>query len=572
MITILPPEIVLNVLRYCSIQELCGLLLVSQEWNAFVKENESTVYHAAAIYHNFIGPRTTLEEAHSNCTGRWLNNLKGWKDLCQRWFRVEKSWEGRGDTPAKSLLRSTGDDVHRFKLEERENERFVITTHRRGGLRVTCMDTDTILFELGKNYVRHFAHCEYGNGFLIFDRLHPHALEIWRLESLDCSKLHPNSHYKPDEMQLNAPLRIADPTAEFPRRGTFAPWALFTPPNNPRAYRFVYPTLLIGSEDGQELYLFDVPSARLEKIIPIPAEDDVLDLGVHISYVELGARHVFVCSPDSVLIIPRSRSSERGAQSVHLNFPSADPGLRIPQLVRHYAARLVPAFRPQKNDALREHIVTAPSLPEQSTALVRLGDDPQDFTAVHVSPSGKDFVAITWLGVIYLVCDFERVFRGEKTFSDITLRINMDAPASNLAFDYDRVLFLTTRGVFVLSLHTVPHGIIAPHAHAGRAPPAPNPFPALTAHQLVHFRSAHPLRLVSCAQLTRTGVWLDWSARALEEAEGRCTPLDEDELLGFAAALVEENPYARRMVCHIEFAPHGLQTSSAGGSRVGSPG
>lgn len=59
---------------------------------------------------------------------------------------LEHNWEGRGDVPNERLYTATGNDVHRFKLEE--EHRFIITTHRNGGLRVTGMEDDTLLFEL----------------------------------------------------------------------------------------------------------------------------------------------------------------------------------------------------------------------------------------------------------------------------------------------------------------------------------------------------------------------------------------------------------------------------------------
>ena len=60
---------------------------------------------------------------------------------------------------------------------------------------------------------------------------------------------------------------------------------------------------------------------------------------------------------------------------------------------------------------------------------------------VHIC--GSDFVAITWHGDAYFVRDFERVFRNEKSFSEITLRVDMDAPVMNLAFDHERALIQT---------------------------------------------------------------------------------------------------------------------------------
>ena len=254
-------------------------------------------------------------------------------------------------------------------------------------------------------YVRSFAHCEYGNGFLVFDRFHPHSLEIWRLTNeWDGTIPESNVLYRPDEHQLSAPRRILDVSG----RGSFSPWALFTPRENPRAYRFVYPHLLVGSEWGQELYVFDVTSATLQETIPIPeTAAPPGGQGVQINYVELGERHVFVCTPYSMLIIPRFQTRERRQGSRgrrafavreeddgnnsssdddrepvrYIDFPNTDPELRSPQLVRHYAARMSPTLVPGSNEAMKEFYISAASVPERSTALVPMTLNRQEFTA-----------------------------------------------------------------------------------------------------------------------------------------------------------------------------------------------
>ncbi|EJD07887.1 uncharacterized protein FOMMEDRAFT_150476 [Fomitiporia mediterranea MF3/22] len=558
MLKNLPLELVLSIFRYCDARTLYNAQLVSRGWATAIAENENTVYRATAIYHGFVDPSSTLEELSTDWTGLTSSeheHFRGWKDFCRRRFQVEYNWEGRGSTPKTTLFRSTGKDVHRFKIDERRDAQFIITTHRRGGLKVTCMDTDTVLFELRRSYVRQYAHCEYDNGFLIFDRFHPHALEMWRLSNdndWDGSVPESNVLHRPDISQLTTPRKHSDASAG---RGSFKPWALFEPRNSPRAYRFVYPHLLVGSEWGQELYIFNVLTTTLDETIPIPLEaipDG--ETGVHINYVELGARHAFVCTPYGVLILPRFQhmtgdtNGHNGDEAPQfIDFPSSDPDMHIPQLIRHYATRMIQTFGPPSNPAMREFILTAPRVPEQSTALVRIGEDRQEFSAVHVSADGKNFIAITVFGVGYFVRDFERVFRGEASISDVALRINLGTSALNLAFDHDRAIIQTIHGVFVFNLHTTaPYEVITPRYHESSLSPQPPVLPHLSAHQLLHFRNPLPLRLVTCVKLSRTCVWLDWSARALEEVEGRAAPLPDEED-GFWAngddEVREEHPY-----------------------------
>lgn len=268
------------------------------------------------------------------------------------------------------------------------------------------MDTDEILFSLPEvrinalcryyalrtitlqRYVRRYAHCEYGEDFLIFDRFMPHALEIWRLESTEWNGEYPKSEHKPDALMLHISRIInKDMAPGQSRRGVFAPWALFHPPHNPRAYRFVYPTLLVASDVGRELYLFDVPSASLIKTIPIPQHGlppDAFqsDGTLIILYVEIGLRHVFVCTRSNVLIIPRDWNPSEPEYACSLDFPTNDPDMRILDFVRHSAARLVlPEDKNYSNDSMTRLALRFPNDDGSSNALVSLSPRVQEFCA-----------------------------------------------------------------------------------------------------------------------------------------------------------------------------------------------
>lgn len=117
--------------------------------------------------------------------------------------------------------------------------------------------------------MRGLAHCEYGEGFLIFDRYalwHGHgndAKEVWRLVSDEPGTSGPGEYEvvpesQPDRIQLH-PAH----TYSLGGRLKFVPHALLRPPGNvpTRAFRFVYPTLLVGGEDT--LFLWDVRTGRL---------------------------------------------------------------------------------------------------------------------------------------------------------------------------------------------------------------------------------------------------------------------------------------------------------------------
>lgn len=67
--------------------------------------------------------------------------------LVQRRMEIEKSWSGKGLSRLRELS-STGETVHRLKVDESAG--LVITTHREGGLRVTDLWRDEVLWSLSK--------------------------------------------------------------------------------------------------------------------------------------------------------------------------------------------------------------------------------------------------------------------------------------------------------------------------------------------------------------------------------------------------------------------------------------
>jgi hypothetical protein len=158
-------------------------------------------------------------------------------------------------------------------------------------------------------YVRPSAHCEYGAGFLIFDRWDS-SKEVWRLASDWDTEQQPEVS-RPDVHQLRI-SEFAERYGSANGRGHFKPWALLRMPTTTRAYRFVYPTLLVAG--ASEAYLWDIPSATLSQTI---VETDLEgDQETHIGYVEISDRHVFICAEDVLRIF--SREDGRAALDIHI--------------------------------------------------------------------------------------------------------------------------------------------------------------------------------------------------------------------------------------------------------------
>jgi hypothetical protein len=141
--------------------------------------------------------------------------------------------------------------------------------------------------------VRAYAHCEYSNGYIIFDRFTSEK-EIWRLSSIVFSSSVSPSSSLPDTVQAQI-----SPGGSHP--GLFIPHALVQTPEPTRAYRFVHPTLLVAAVD--RVYLWDLPSACLVQVIEnIQGGDTTFGT---MNYVELSARHAFLCDGHALRVFDR---------------------------------------------------------------------------------------------------------------------------------------------------------------------------------------------------------------------------------------------------------------------------
>ncbi|KAF6755748.1 hypothetical protein DFP72DRAFT_896346 [Ephemerocybe angulata] len=89
-------------------------------------------------------------------------------------------------------------DIHRFKVDERNG--FMVSTQRSGGLIVTDIAGKEMLWCLPQSYVREYAHLEYEQGYMIFDR-DDGATEVWRSSSLDPPRDPIPATHRPDKRQ-----------------------------------------------------------------------------------------------------------------------------------------------------------------------------------------------------------------------------------------------------------------------------------------------------------------------------------------------------------------------------------
>ena len=73
-----------------------------------------------------------------------VSSLTVWRFTGVNSYRMERRWEGHGWARCANV--ASGEDVWRFKIDV--DQRTVITTHVHGGLTVSAIDEDTVLWSL----------------------------------------------------------------------------------------------------------------------------------------------------------------------------------------------------------------------------------------------------------------------------------------------------------------------------------------------------------------------------------------------------------------------------------------
>ena len=171
MLHVLPAEVTLIVLSHLPISSLLPLAVLSHQWVHFFATHQSTIFHHAALYHEYISPGTSsLEEELSRNTGKPWAGSTSWKDFCKllsrsfhrtifsrihnrrftvysackgyRSFQFRKNWEGKGRVVARVLLPCSS--PHHIKVDEKAG--ICITTYITGGIAVTHLFSDTVLW------------------------------------------------------------------------------------------------------------------------------------------------------------------------------------------------------------------------------------------------------------------------------------------------------------------------------------------------------------------------------------------------------------------------------------------
>ncbi|KAH9038737.1 hypothetical protein EDB85DRAFT_2141626 [Lactarius pseudohatsudake] len=308
-------------------------------------------------------------------------------------------WRGLdGATLITLIVKATG----RFNYAKTGKEKGVdekagicITTHTSGGISVIHLFSSIVLWCLPRLYVRPFSHCEYDNGYLVFDRMNEEK-EVWRPASDFSAEGEVATHSPPDVEQMDASACAVTVYHQYAPRGQFRPWAVLALPSFTIMYRLAYPTLIFAN--SRHAFLYDLRTGSLVQTI---------DIHLQICYVDVNERYVFVCEPHAVHVFSRER--QRG------------PG----------------------NTGGRHH--TAYSARDQSRAR---------FAAAHVSGDGRDLVVLSsHKRRVVFIQDFERICRGETSLErgGLSLSIRSKDVCCYLGFEHGRVCVATMQGLYIFT-------------------------------------------------------------------------------------------------------------------------
>ncbi|KAL5045999.1 hypothetical protein BDW71DRAFT_182595 [Aspergillus fruticulosus] len=176
-LAILPPELVLRVLEFATLSTIASLTAVSKAWHQFID-----LTHQDAIY-SVLSKALPRPQATFS---RLLDDTPSYKSLCERQTLLARNWAAQQPVSRECILQIGNDPVWRFRADLKR--RFILSTSHAGGLNVTDIDSGQLIWQLpstldtdNEHAVRPYAHLEYQDGMVVFDR-EGDAVEVWKTD------------------------------------------------------------------------------------------------------------------------------------------------------------------------------------------------------------------------------------------------------------------------------------------------------------------------------------------------------------------------------------------------------
>ncbi|PLN80203.1 hypothetical protein BDW42DRAFT_171410 [Aspergillus taichungensis] len=181
----LPPEIVLRILEFAPVATLASLTAASKAWHRFIDGAHQEAIYISKTTQPPGGVRDLSFLSNATSYTKYFEGTSSWKDLCKRQTLLSRNWAASPPASRESVLQVGNDPVWRFRPDFKR--RFFVSTSHAGGLNVTSMDTGRVIWRLpstldtvdGEDGVRPYAHLEYQDGMVVFDR-EGDAVEVWQ--------------------------------------------------------------------------------------------------------------------------------------------------------------------------------------------------------------------------------------------------------------------------------------------------------------------------------------------------------------------------------------------------------
>ncbi len=394
-LTVLPPEIVLRILDFTPVSALGSLTSVSPAWHHFIDGT-----HQEAIYSS--PTKTSQPRKPSQPSGgardfsfvenytsfsKLFDNITSWKDLCRRQTLLERNWNSPQPVTRESILQVGNHAVWRFKADFKR--RLFISTSHAGGLCVSDMDTGRILWQLPSaldstedHAVRPYAHLEYQDGMVVFDR-EGDAVEVWQTDQQGTA------------------------------RGEFRRVAVLDHDCQTRGFQLSYWTLVVVSVEGQG-FVYDMRQSPPKLTTHLEIEQDAvghLDQNEDFVVYSMGTRgyHVYdKASGQALGILQPSQCTEK----YHVeplpppDSPSSNAALAA---LRHGrpTRRIFPPSAPRRNRLTPIQLGKGP-LPNAVGGSNDANDGEDEWGAGMLDRDSNLFVGFSRLGRVFVCSDLRK--------------------------------------------------------------------------------------------------------------------------------------------------------------------
>ncbi|CAE6517655.1 unnamed protein product, partial [Rhizoctonia solani] len=444
----LPPECLLRIIAFLALPDVIVLLRTSRLWNLVITSNEQTVYCQIANRHD----RTNISpDSLDDILKTWVTpatkRIRTWKQYCQLQIATERRWNGRGQAYSSQDVFGAAQQiqVHRIKIDTEKSLLVMSGQTERdesGSLVVHCLREPTRQALFCLHQISIYAHVEMSDGFVVFTcgADAPDSLEVWRWA--EDQNLHPLNSSPTEQQRQLYESAITNPDHDSPLRGKLVPMGVLKHSDETRASRLVYPTVCVGNRLGDRLSLWDIRTRKLTQTIEIEPSPY---MRFRMNYLDINETHVFVAT-HTVSVYSRATRQ----RVFHLDES------HFAQIMTYVSA---PIPMSPKGSAFRKR-----ELPGYTTTGLPMisGHRPWDvIMAVHVSPDGNDFVAITSQGHIFHMSGLKSGTTGDggTHSSQLHLRISATKVQScleNLAYDGQRILAYGDTGLCLLNLEDSP--------------------------------------------------------------------------------------------------------------------